>query len=163
MSKHKESWARYCKVSAYGQASPEPAPKLSWAQQRRAEPARAGGKARQAKRRGMAGVPEARGRPPGLKALRVRGAPAVGLAIHLKVTGWHRKSAAAILRQRAGRLARAQVAPRAGQNGVPGGLKKTPRKDGVLGGARPPVATEAAATIGFHPGRRDFPSHRDRC
>ena len=48
-------------------AAPAPAPQISWAPQRRAEPARAGGKARQAKRRGMAGVPEARGRPPDSK------------------------------------------------------------------------------------------------
>ena len=37
-------------------AAPAPAPQISWAPQRRAEPARAGGKARQAKRRGMAGA-----------------------------------------------------------------------------------------------------------
>jgi hypothetical protein len=102
-------------------AAPAPAPKLSWAQQRRAEQASAAWKKRYAKRSGLEGVHEALDRTTGLKALRVRGAPAVCMAICLKVTGWNIKSAAAILRQRARRRAKAQGAQRAGQNGPQGG------------------------------------------
>ena len=64
-------------------AAPAPAPQLSWAQQRRAEPARAEGQKRYAKRRGLEGVPEALERITELKALRVRGALAVAMTIWL--------------------------------------------------------------------------------
>jgi hypothetical protein len=109
-------------------AAPEPEPKRSWAQQRRAEQASAEWKARYAKRSGLEGVHEALDRTTGLKALRVRGAPAVFMAIYLKVTGWNLKSAAAILRQRARRRAKAQPEQRAGQNGPPSGLTSSKRR-----------------------------------
>ena len=103
-------------------------PKLSWAQQRRAEQASAEWKKRYAKRSGMEGVHEALDRTTGFKALRVRGTLAVSMAIYLKVTGWNLKSAAAILRQRARRLAKTQAVPRAGQNGPTGGLNSPKRR-----------------------------------
>ena len=82
------------------------------------------------------------------------------VAIWNEATGWGISivtlHAAAILRQRAGRLARAQVAPRAVQNGVPGGLKKLLAKTGFWAALGPPSPRRPPPPLVFTPGAATF-------
>lgn len=73
-------------------------------------------------RSGLEGVHRALDAVTGMKALRVRGARAVGMAVTLKVTGWNIRAAAQILARRArkGTAARAGRRPRVASAPTPG-------------------------------------------